>query len=356
MRLVWADVVAVESEREGVQRLRVALDDGTNGTALLYTSLCGACAADDRVLLNTTAVDVSLGTGGLHFVVASAGSGVVFDQPSGGHVMKARYTPVQRDVCAVEEASSPHAAIMAHAAALDGMPVVCCGLHSQVLPVAAAIKARRPGLRVVYVMTDGGSLPLAFSDLVPAMRAAGLLDRTITAGQAFGGELEAVTLHSALLAARHVAHADVAIVALGPGITGTATPFGHGGVAQGEAINAVAALGGTPIAVLRLSFTDARARHLGLSHHSAIALGTVALARAIVPVPALPDAQALEVDHALESSGIWQRHTRKDVAAWGLPATRGIPMRSMGRTPETDPAFFLAASAAGSVAADVCPQ
>lgn len=353
MRLVWAEVVGITSARAGVQRLDVVLDDGATGDALLYTSLCESCAPGDRVLLNATAVDLALGTGGLHFVIAKAGSGVSLNESSGGHVMKARYTPLQRDVLAVEEAGSPYAPVMAAAVSLEGMPVVCCGLHSQVLPVAAAIKESEPGLRIVYVMTDGASLPLAFSDLIPGMLAAGLLSETISAGQAFGGGFEAVTLHSALLAARHVCGADVAIVALGPGIMGTSTPFGHGGIAQGEAINAVCALGGRAVAVLRLSFADARARHRGVSHHSLAALATVALGSATVAVPALPPSQAAEVDSALLESGVWNRHIRADVPDSILPDTRGLRMHSMGRSPEDDPAFFLAAAAAGAAAAEL---
>ncbi|PKQ38859.1 MAG: DUF3866 domain-containing protein [Actinobacteria bacterium HGW-Actinobacteria-1] len=354
MRLIWASVTAVEDEREGLQRLAVKLDDGVVGTALLYTSLSAPCAEGDRVLLNSTAVDLSLGTGGLFFVVARGGEGVSLDEPSGGHVMKARYTPLQRDVLAVEEASSPHASVMAGASTLSGMPGVCCGLHSQVLPVAAAIKSHNPALRVAYVMTDGASLPLAFSNLVPEMRAAGLIDCTLTAGQAFGGEYEAVTLHSALLAARHVCRADIAVVALGPGIMGTSTPFGHGGIAQGEAINAVGSLGGRPVAVLRISFADARERHHGVSHHTLAALGTIALTPAQVAVPALAPSRAGLVDKALGTAGVWRRHSRVDVPASALPDTRGIRMHSMGRSPEDDPAFFAAAAAAGSVAAGLC--
>lgn len=353
MRLVWAEVVQVESAREGMQRLSVALDDGSAGSALLYTDLCPVCEVGDRVLLNSTAVELGLGTGGLHFVVARAGSGTVMQSPSGGHVMKARYTPLQRDVLAVEEMASPHADVMASAVSVDGMPVVCCGLHSQVLPVAASIKEMDPGLRVVYVMTDGASLPIALSELVPSMIAVGLVDQTITSGQSFGGALEAVTLHSALIAARHVAQADVAVVALGPGITGTATPFGHGGIAQGEAINAAAAVGGRPVAVLRLSFADARQRHYGVSHHSISALTAVALARAIVAVPDLGGTQAAEVDRALHEAGVWDRHEREDVTTGSLPDTRGVEMRSMGRTSADDPAFYHAAAAAGKVAARI---
>ncbi|MHB1341617.1 MAG: DUF3866 family protein [Coriobacteriia bacterium] len=353
MRLAWARVVRITDERPGFQRLAVECG-GTGGTAIAYTALSGVCAAGERVLLNTTAVDLDLGTGGAHFVVARDVDGVALDDRSPGHIMKLRYTPLQRDVLAVEERASEHADTMTTESDLGGMPVVCCGLHSQVLPAAASIKAQDPVLRVAYVMTDGASLPLALSDAVAAMRGAGLLDATVTAGQAFGGDYEAVTLHSALLAARHVVEADIAIVALGPGITGTATPFGHGGVAAGEAVNAAGALGGRPVAVLRLSFTDTRERHHGVSHHSLIALGRVALAPAVVAVPVLPPVHAHGVESALEQAGVWRRHAREDVGVDGMPDTRGVPLRSMGRSPEDDPVFFAAACAGGIVAARMC--
>ncbi len=350
MQLAWGRAVRIAEERAGLQRLEVIVDGASSPSiAIAYPSLSGACEVGERVLLNTTAVDLGLGTGGAHFVVARGEAGIVAD-PSGGHIMKLRYTPLQRDVLAVEETASPHATVMEGARTLDGMPVVCCGLHSQLLPVAAAIKELSAELRVAYVMSDDAALPLALSDPVAAMTEYGLLDTTITAGQAFGGSLEAITTHSALLAARHVAKADVVIVALGPGIVGTASPFGHGGIAQGEAVNAAGSLGGRPIAALRLSFSERRARHFGVSHHTRIALGTVALAPATVVVPALSDAERAVVDAALADAGIWERHTRVDEPAAPLPDARGIPMRSMGRTPADDPGFFHAAAAAGRVA------
>lgn len=357
MRLVWASVVEVAGGRPGLQRLVVALDDGTAGVALCYPRLSGACSVGDRVLVNTTAVDLALGTGGVHFVAARGGSaaaaasGTPVDEPSGGHIMKLRYTPLQHDVVCVEAQESPMHEVMAEATDANGMPVVCCGLHSQVPLVVAAVKDAAPAARIAYVMTDQAALPLALSELVPACAAAGLLDVTVTCGQAFGGDLEAVTLHSGLLAARHAASADVAVVALGPGIVGTGTVFGHGGVAQGEAINAAAAVGAAPVAALRLSFADGRARHRGVSHHSLTALGRVALARARVAVPALPPEQAAVLEGALADAGVWGRHERVDVEARSLPDMRGVRVRTMGRGPAEDPAFFAAAAAAGTVAA-----
>ena len=350
MRLVWGTVEEVLLDVEGTQHLFVALDDGTRGRATAFPPLSGRCVVGDRVLLNTTAVGLELGTGGTHFVVARAGSGtgVALDARSGGHIMKLRYTPLQIDVLAVEEQHSPYHSVMQDATDLGGMPVACCGLHSQVPLVAASIKAVRSDLKVAYVMTDEAALPIGLSTVIKDATEAGLLDATITCGQAFGGVYEAVNLYSGLLAARHVARADVAVVAIGPGVVGTATPFGHGGVAQGAAINAAATLGGRPVAVLRLSFADQRPRHHGVSHHTTAALTRVALAAATVAVPELPSVQAEMVERALAGAGVWTLHSRFD-AAGRLPDMRGVRVTSMGRSSEDDPAFFSAAWAAGEV-------
>jgi hypothetical protein len=358
MRITWGTVIAVMEERPGLQRLEVACDGAGACKAICYPPLTGAVTSGDRVLLNTTAVDLRLGTGGAHFVTAiehvgRPRSGDMVDDTSGGHVMKLRYTPVQRDVLAVEEPSSPHHAIMVGATSLDGMPVVCCGLHSQVPVAAAAAKFARPDIRIAYVMTDQASLPMALSEIVRKSIVAGLLDMTFTCGQAYGGQFEAVTLHSALLAARHVAHADLVIVAVGPGGVGTATPYGHAGVAQGEAINAVSVLGGAPVACLRLSFRDTRERHTGVSHHTITALSSVALAPATVAMPVLPPLEAAAVEEALETAGVFDLHERAyvefDLAE--AIASIGFEVRTMGRGPADDPAFFAAAAAAGYVGA-----
>lgn len=351
MRLVWGIALSILEDAEDIQRVEVALDDGGHGTAISYPCMSGRCSVSDRLLLNTTAVDMSLGTGGAHFVVANGrtSEGVAFDAPSGGHIMKVRYTPSQVDVLAVEESDSPHHEVMQSADTLAGMPVACCGLHSHVPLVAAAIKSVAPDARVAYVMTDGAALPIALSDIVRASRAADLLDATITCGHAFGGEFEAVNLHSALLAARHVANADIAIVAIGPGVVGTATPFGHGGIAQGEALNAVTALGGLPVAVLRASEADQRVRHQGVSHHTLTALTRIALGSAFVPVPVLPADLGKIVETALEDAGVWDRHTRVSARTRqsASPAMRGVEVRTMGRGAEDDPLFFACAFAAG---------
>ena len=359
MRLVWGTVASIDREGPGVQRLSVVPDEGTVGEALAYPHLSGRCAVGDRVLLNTTADDLALGTGGTHFVVCripddSDGppQGVVLDSPSGGHVMKLRYTPLQVDVVAVEAQESQHHDTMTAAVSIDAMPVVCCGLHSQVPLVAAAIRRASPEARIAYCMTDGAALPAGLSEVVHASVEAGLIDTTISCGQAFGGMLEAVNLHSGLLAARHVATADVAVVAIGPGVVGTATPFGHGGIAQGEAVNAVSSLGGTPVFCLRVSFADSRQRHRGVSHHSLSALSHIALAPALVALPTLQPEFSDAIREALDDSGVPARHRLVESPEGSVapPSLRGIEVRSMGRGPSDDPAFFAAAFAAGEIA------
>ena len=216
-------VVAAElSARPGLQRVEVGWPEGGRSRAYVLTELIGPVAVGDEVVVNTTAVDLGLGTGGWHVVHWNLARDE-WRQPGPGHVMKLRYTSLQADTGCVEELD---AGVLAEADDLGGMPVVACGLHSQVACVAAAFRYARPDARIAYVMTDGASLPMALSDLVVSMREAGLVDVTFTAGQAFGGDHEAVNVPSALVAARRVGKADVAIVGMGPGVVGTATALG----------------------------------------------------------------------------------------------------------------------------------
>jgi hypothetical protein len=334
----------------GAVELEVTVADEGRVRALAYPDLVGDPRPGDEVLLNTTALALGLGTGGYALVIAVLSREVAPRELTGpGHVVKARYTPLQCTVLGVDEEASPHRAAMAATSSLDGLPVVICDLHSALPAVLAGVSVTDPSARVAYVMTDGGALPLWFSRTVAGLRAAGALIGTVTAGQAFGGDLEAVTLHSALLAARAVLHADVIVVAQGPGNLGVGTPWGFSGVAAGEAVNAVAALAGSPIASLRLSDADPRERHRGISHHSRTAYGRVALAAADVVVPdPLPQPLADDVERDLaEVAG---RHRVVRVPIDGLDealAASPVPLSTMGRGLAQDRAYFLAAAAAG---------
>ena len=189
IRLRRAIVIALGDARPGAHELEVDVD-GERATAIAYPELCGPVTVGDVVILNTTAVSLGLGTGGVHFVVAVEGA-QVGDDDAPGRVMKARYTPLQTAVSSVEET---HRDALEGSRGLEQTPVVCAPLHSMLGPIAAGAK-RAGDARVVYVMTDGAALARAPSrGSAFELRDAGLVDGWITCGQAFGGELEAVTV------------------------------------------------------------------------------------------------------------------------------------------------------------------
>jgi hypothetical protein len=343
------NVVRLLVERPGLQRVEVDLGDGAE-RAYVLTQLTGTVAEGDQVVVNTTAVELGLGTGGWHVVHWNL-ERAAWSERGPGHIIKGRYTSLQADVGSSEE----HLESLAEVESINGLPVVAAALHSQLPAVAVAVKDLRPDARVVYVMTDGAGLPLALSDLVAELQSLGLVDATVTCGHAFGGDFEAVSVFSALAVARHVARADVAVVAMGPGIVGTNTRLGFSGMEVGAILDATVALGGIPIAALRVSFADERERHLGLSHHSATALRLACRERVFVPVPVLPDAQAVRLRADLDAAGIEHRHNVVEVDApdvLALFARHGLEIESMGRRADEDPALFQAAAAAGAMAAD----
>lgn len=277
----------------------------SNAKAIHYTDTLPQVEVGDRVLLNTTAVDLQLGTGGYHFVYAVLNRVEEIPlshrehKPQDGHMIKLRYTPQQRSVLAAEEQASPYHNMFTKQQSLDGIPVLIGELHSM-LPIVLSWlhylqlnqenndDGTRPmGLspRVVYIMSDGGALPLSFSNHVCTLRELGWLHGTITYGQAYGGELETMNKFTALIAARHIMQADIVIVTMGPGIAGTGTLLGHSGIEVGELVNAVGLLAGLPIVIPRISFADSRERHQGLSHHTLTSLFSIAMKSAILPLP-----------------------------------------------------------------------
>jgi Protein of unknown function (DUF3866) len=356
--ITWRDgtVSGVRREWPGAVELDV-LVDGALVRALAYPALTGRPQAGDRVLVNTTALDLGLGTGGYALVVALPDR-LPGDPALAGHLVKARYTPLQVTVLGADEQGSPHHDVLREADDLGGMPVVVADLHSALPAVLAGVfdtsertganpPARRSA-RVVYVMQDGGALPAWFSRSCATLKEAGWLAATVTTGQSFGGDLETVTVHTGLLAARYVLGADVAVVAQGPGNLGTGTRWGFSGVAAGEAVNATAVLGGRPVASLRVSDADPRERHRGISHHSLTAYGRVALARADVVLAALGGDFGARV--AAEADCLNERHRIVTVPVDGLEAALRscpAPLSTMGRGLDEDLAYFLTAAAAG---------
>jgi hypothetical protein len=348
IRLRHATVTGVSPVHPGLTGLVVRLDDGTFAEAIAYDELTGAVREGARVLLNTTAADLGLGTGGVHIVVSVERSDDLAPAAT-GREMKLRYAPHQAAVSVVEDRLRD---AVDSVTSLDGMPVVVCALHSALAPVAIGARAAAPGARIVYVMTDAGALPMWFSRSVPALRDAGLLDATIASGQSVGGDLEAVTVFGALAAAKAVLRADVVVVAMGPGNLGSGSRWGSGALEAGTLVNSVAAMGGAPVVAPRISFADERARHRGVSHHTITALETIALARATVALPPLAPERSAAVRAQLANAA-----TKHDVieidlgtAEEALKATR-LDLRHMGRAYADDPDYFRAAAAGGVHAA-----
>lgn len=359
-----ATVERVLGQNPGAVRLSVLVDGASEpDIAVAYPSLVGECAAKNRVLLNTTAVELGLGTGGEHFVVANLSrlpAGDLF----GGHQMKMRYAPHQIDVIAAEDPASPLAEVLAAADSLAGRAVVVLSLHSQLAAACAVARRVAPKARVAFVMSDATALPLWVSRLVGELTEKRLLDITVTCGQAFGGAIEAVNRYTGLLAAVATG-ADVVLAGAGPGSVGTGSTLGHSGVDVGEWVNAVAALGGLAVVAPRLSVGDPRARHRGLSHHTRSALAKVALARAVVALPPLEPAAAGAIQAVLDDDPALARHDWRRPGQPGYPAgtpgeaeagavdamkAAGLDTRTMGRPADEEEPLFEAAGVAVRIA------
>jgi Protein of unknown function (DUF3866) len=314
-------VTAVVERAEGLARLEV---DGVPCVA--YPRLTGPVALGDDVIVNVQARELELGSGGFDVLYVNMTRGLELPSENGAHVMKLPYTPSQVAARHAEEgAELPEA--------LGGLPVVCCSLHSQVAPVCAGIA---PGLRVAYVQLPGGALPVSLSDTLRVLRQRDHVAATVAVGPCLDAEFECVSAASALLWCAGEGF-DVAVCAIGPGVVGTGSSFGHGGLAAASAANAASALGGEALLAARLSEGDPRARHRGLSHH-------------------VRDILRLCGDHVTVAwprgeevpSGV-ARIEEVDVEGW-QEACAGLPLAHMGRGPKEDPLFFAAAFAAGRLA------
>jgi hypothetical protein len=345
-------VTEVLEEHFDVIKVMVDLGD-TMIEAVGYPRMLGPIGTGSSVVVNTTGVELDLGTGGLGFILWAEPNNL--PNETAGHIMKMRYTPWQMNVSAAEAPESPDHERLKTVTSIQGLPVVVCGLHSQVAGVAAGVKAQRADARVGYLMTDGAALPLPLSDLVRSLKEVGLLDDTCTSGHAFGGDFESVNVFSGLAVLKHAANCDVAVVSMGPGVVGTETTLGHTALEQGQILDAATALDGLAIAALRIGFHDSRPRHEGISHHSMTALTLAARERAVVAVPLLTDVKMETIREQLRDSGIEGRHDVR--MADGAPGVellrdRGLDPSSMGRTMSSAPDLFLAASAAGRIAAE----
>jgi Protein of unknown function (DUF3866) len=312
---------------------RVTVDvDGQRREAVAYTAMTGPIEVGDDVIVNIAARNLGLGSGGFDVVHANLTRGLDGNGEPGAHVMKLNYSSLQHAFEPIEERGGALDAVA-------GMPVAVIALHAQLPCVAWGADQGAAGTRVGYVQTWGGALPGALSRTVRKLRERGLLAGHITACQAFGGEHDAVSVEGAIHAGLTGLGWEAAIVGPGPGILGSDTALGHGGMAALESAHAALAVGCRPILVPRMSSGDDRERHRGLSHHS-----ETVLERLLAPVDvALPE--------PWEVPG--RGHRARSVAV-DLDGYRGsgLPARTMGRGIDEDELFFRAALAGGAVLAE----
>ena len=300
--------------------------------AISYGRLTGEAEAGDEVLVNVAARDLGLGSGGFDIVHANLTRGCEGGGPAGAHVMKLNYSSLQHAVAPLEERAGELARPV-------DRPVAVIAVHGQLPCVAWAAGAARSGLRVGYVQTAGGALPGELSGTVRELRDRGLLADHVTAGPAFGGEHEAITTAGALHAGFTALGWDAAIAGPGPGILGSATELGHGGLAALDTAHAALALGCRVVIVPRMSSGDPRDRHRGLSHHTQTVLEML-LAPVLV---AVPDSEQLDLPGTVRL-----RPGEPDLDGY---AESGLAAHTMGRSMSEDQLFFRAALAGGAVLA-----
>jgi hypothetical protein len=324
-------VVDVDDHPPGLEQRVTVEVAGARRRAIVDVELLGWCAVGDDVVVNTAAVDLGLGSGGFDVVHVNLTRGLGGAGTDGAHVMKLNYTSLQHAVQPVEgeELRLP----------LD-RPAAVFGLHGQLPAIVWAFGRARPSARLGYVQTAGGALPGGHSRVVRDLRSRGLLAGHITAGPAFGGEEEAITTAGAIHHGVADRGWDAVVCGPGPGILGSASALGHGGMSALDTAHAAAALGCPVVLCARMSQSDERRRHRGLSHHTVTVLSLL-LARVTVAFPA-GDGASIPGDHVT-------RELPVDLDGY---LASGLPARSMGRE---DALFFRAALACGAALADTLP-
>lgn len=334
-------VKSIRSEYEDASWIEVEIDNEIS-KAINYNGLTGDIDIGDRVVLNTTAVDLSLGTGGQHFVMYN------YSNPSKelsgeGHIMKVRYTPNQMRFLTAEEEDSPFHNTIKNFKTLDGHPVIVGTLHSMLAPIVAMIKYKNIDVKINYIMTDSGALPLAFSNTVRDLKHKKLIENTITVGHAFGGDVECTNIYTGLITSKEVLAADITIITMGPGIVGTGTKYGFSGIDQGTQIDAINTLGGDPIVVPRISFKDLRDRHNGLSHHTLTVLTDIAKTRASVVLPKLKYDKKKRIENQILKNDLDSQHKLIYQDGSGIEEALEfykLHTTTMGRGIEADYEFF----------------
>jgi hypothetical protein len=370
LKLRKATVLQASLVHGAEQELVVELDDGSRRPAIADVGLHGLCQPDDEVVINVQALDLGLGSGGFDILHVNLTRGLIGEGAPGAHVMKLNYSSLQHAVQPVQDETLELPI---------ERPVAVLGLHGQLAAVAFAFSQQHPGARLGFVQTPGGALSGGRSRTVAMLRERGLLAGHITAGASYGGESEAITTAGAIHHGIRTLGWDAAVCGPGPGIVGSRSALGHGGLYALDSAHAALALGAPTLLVARMSSADTRPRHRGVSHHTLTVLDlllepvTVALPAGIrspvgadlratlgsvfgAPTAGARPQLALDVDRPTgrDPASLTRHDWRR--APIDLPAylQSGLPAVTMGRGLVEDPLFFAAALAGGAALAELC--
>ncbi|GAA0363985.1 DUF3866 family protein [Bacillus horti] len=370
MQNVWGDVIKVIECREDKQILEVYVKMKYI-KAIHYLYDQKKCTEGDRVLVNTSAIDLGLGTGGYGFVMAIYESHQESSSKSvpPGHIMKLRYTPVQVPVLSIESEDSHVHSLFSSSFSLEGKRVLLGELHSMLPIMASLIETYQENRKIVYIMDDQASLHIAFSEHVHFLKEK-LNLTTITFGQAVGGDVETINIYTALEAAYKLLQADDIIITHGPGVIGTGSQRGFSGMQLVHWLHAIHTCGGKGIIIPRIQFRDPRLRHKGLSHHMLEPLLKHSLASAQIPYPVRtlagvePNSNeniGKVEDIGSQDQGILEKQFSKlankhavakiPIDSFKADIEQALnwyehPIKTMGRGYEQEPYFFYAVGAA----------
>ena len=333
----------------GEQPLTVEVD-GERRPAWADEVLLGEMREGDEVVVNTAALDLGLGSGGFDVVHVNLTRGLEASGDSREHVIKLNYTSLQHPVAPIELPVRLLRDMTTKSAPEPPgkeIPVLVLPLHGQLAPAAWAATRGATGFRVGYVQTGGGALPGSLSRDVAELRERGLLCGHIAAAPSYGGEQEAISVAGAFDAAANSLGWDAIVAGPGPGIIGSDSRLGHGGLAALDTAHASLALGLPTLLSPRLSTSDPRERHKPVSHHTLTVLKML-LAGVEIPVPS-EEPVPLAV---LATAAGWRHRLTEHPADLSNYEETGLPSRTMGRSITEDPLFFAAALAAGKALAN----
>jgi hypothetical protein len=342
-----AQVKSIIKSDEFVQEISLVIDH-PNKKAINYPKITGTLKVGDRVMVNTTACTLNLGTGGFHYIMANF-NGEKHSLSGMGHGMKLKYTPNQINVLFSEEEKSSLHSKFYHELNLKGRLVFIAELHSMLMPLCGHIKYRLGRrARISCIITDYGALPVWMSKNIDILKSKGLLDRVISLGNAFGGDHECINIYTALQLSANILNSDAIIITMGPGIMGTGTPYGFSGLELGFYLDFCYIQGANVFYVPRISFSDMRHRHYGLSHHFINTLKILVNNRVPIVLPNMDSKKIRYLMSQLREADLVFKHPiiiRDGKKISNSLERYELKPTTMGRSFEEDPEFFYAQGA-----------